>query len=89
MRQELYRGRLAALSAVAPLFATRSPAHPLFCHSTMNAADRTGMAGVIVPHANRQDVKESFGDSLRPGLDVHYALTMDDVLNVALPDVLR
>ena len=36
MRQELYRGRLAALSAVAPLFATRSPAHPLFCHSTMN-----------------------------------------------------
>ena len=36
MRQELYRGCLAALSAVAPLFATRLPAHPLFCHSTMN-----------------------------------------------------
>ena len=36
MRQDLYKGRLATLSAGAPLFATRPPAHPLFCHSTMN-----------------------------------------------------
>ena len=43
------------------------------------------MAGVVLPQANRQDVNESLGGALPPGLDVHYAVTMDDVLKVALP----
>ena len=52
------------------------------------AACRVGMTDVILPRANRQDVDESFGNALPTGLDVHYAVTMDDVLNVALPDLL-
>ena len=31
-----YSGRLTALSAATPLFATRSPARQLFCHRTIN-----------------------------------------------------
>ena len=52
------------------------------------AAWREGVAGVILPQANRQDLNENFGGALPSGLDVHYAVTMDDVLMVALPDVL-
>ena len=54
----------------------------------MLAACRVGIAGVILPQANLQDANESFGGALLSGLDVHYADTMDDVLMVALPDVL-
>ena len=72
-------GELTLSGALAPVGGIRSK---------VLAADRAGLAGVIVPQANRQDVNESFGDSLQPCLDVHYALTMDDVLNVALPDAL-
>ena len=51
------------------------------------AACRVGMTGVILLRANQQDVNESLGHALRPGLDVHHGVTIDDVLNVALPDV--
>ena len=34
IRQDLYEGRLAALPAATPLFATRSPAQQLFFHGT-------------------------------------------------------
>ena len=52
------------------------------------AACRVGIASVILPQANRQDINDSFGGTLPSGLHVHYAVTMDDVLMVALPDVL-
>lgn len=52
------------------------------------AAGRCGMAAVVVPRANRPDVM-SVGDELRREVAVHYAATIDDVLNVALPGVLR
>ena len=52
------------------------------------AACREGVTSVILPQANRQDLDESFGGGPPSGLDVQYAVTMDDVLTVALPDVL-
>ena len=72
-------GELTLSGASAPVGGIRSK---------VLAACRVGMAGVILPQANRQDVNESLGGALPPGLDVHYAVTMDDVLKVALPDVL-
>ena len=72
-------GELTLSGALAPVGGIRSK---------VLAACRVGMAGVILPQANRQDVNESRGGALPPGLDVHYAVTMDDVLEVALPDVL-
>ena len=53
------------------------------------AAGRAGMAGVILPRANEQDVNESLGDTPPPDLDVRYAATMGDVLQAALPEVPR
>ena len=50
-------------------------------------AGHGGMAAVVVPIANRPDVM-SVGDELRREVAVHYAVTIDDVLNVALPGVL-
>ena len=52
------------------------------------AAGRCGMAAVVVPTANRPDVM-SVGDELRREIAVHYAATIDDVLNAALPGALR
>ena len=52
------------------------------------AAGRCGMAAVVVPIANRPDVM-SVGDELRRQIAIHYAATIDDVLNVALPGALR
>ena len=52
------------------------------------AAGRCGMAAVVLPMGNRPDVT-SVGDALRRETAVHYAGTIDDVLNVALPGVLR
>ena len=52
------------------------------------AAGRCGMAAVVVPTANRPDVM-SVGDELRREIAVHYAETIDDVLNVALPGAHR
>ncbi len=46
------------------------------------------MAAVVVPIANRPDVM-SAGEELRREVAVYYAATIDDVLNVALPGVLR
>ena len=52
------------------------------------AAGRCGMTAVVVPEANRPDVV-SAGEELGREITVHYAATIDDVLNVALPGVLR
>ena len=52
------------------------------------AAGRCGMAAVVLPMGNRPDVT-SVGDELRRETAVHYAATIDDVLNLALPGVLR
>ena len=52
------------------------------------AAGRCGMAVVVVPKANRPDVM-SVGDELRRQIAIHYAATIYDVLNVALPGALR
>lgn len=72
-------GELTLSGALAPVGGIRSK---------VLAACREGMTDVILPRANRQDLNESFGGALVSGLDVHYAVTMDDVLMVALPDVL-
>ena len=45
------------------------------------------MAAVVLPLVNETDVAESFGGELPGGITVHYARTMDDVLGVALPDI--
>lgn len=51
------------------------------------AAWRSGMATVVLPAANEADVGESFPGGLPSGIGVRYASTMDEVLKVALPDV--
>ena len=51
------------------------------------AACRSGMATVVLPAANEADVGESFPGGLPAGISVRYASTMDEVLEVALPDV--
>ena len=52
------------------------------------AASRSGMTAVLLPAANAPDVVDSFGDELPGGITARYATTMDDVLEVVLPDVL-
>ena len=39
---------------------------------------------MILPAANEADFADIFGDELRCGIGVHYARTMDDVIEVAL-----
>ena len=51
------------------------------------AASRSGMTAVLLPAANAPDVVDSFGDELPGGITARYATTMDDVLEVMLPDV--
>ena len=51
------------------------------------AASRSGMMAVLLPAANAADVVESFGDELPGGITARSATTMDDVLEVVLPDV--
>ena len=51
------------------------------------AAARSGMATVVLPAANEVDVGESFPGGLPSGISVRYASIMDEVLTVALPDV--
>ena len=51
------------------------------------AASRSGMTAVLLPAANAPDVVDSFGDELPGGITARYATTMDDVLEVVLPDV--
>ena len=51
------------------------------------AACRAEMATVILPAANEADVGESFPGGLPSGISVRYASIMDEVLTVALPDV--
>lgn len=45
------------------------------------------MTTVLLPAANAADVAEGFGDKLPGGFTARYATTMDDVLEVALPDI--
>jgi ATP-dependent Lon protease len=40
---------------------------------------------VILPADNRQDVEEDLTPEMMEGVTVHYARTIDDVLDVALP----
>ena len=42
---------------------------------------------MLLPSGNEADVDESLGDELPGGLTARYATTMDDVLEVVLPDV--
>ena len=51
------------------------------------AASRSGMTAVLLPAANAPDVVDSFGDELPGGITARYATTMDDVIEVVLPDV--
>ena len=51
------------------------------------AAARSGMSTVLVPEPNRCDVTR-VGDQLCPEIAVHYAASIEDVLNLAVPDVL-
>ena len=50
-------------------------------------ACRRGLAAVVLPASNEPDVVESFGDGLPHGLRVHYAATIEDMLQVVLPDI--
>ena len=45
------------------------------------------MAEAVLPAANAADIAEHFGCELPGGISVRYARTMDDVLEVVLPDV--
>ena len=51
------------------------------------AACRAGMATVVLPAANEPDAGESFPRGLPCGISVRYASTIDEVLEVALPDI--
>ena len=51
------------------------------------AACRAGMTAVILPAANKADVTDIFGDELPCHITIHYARTMDDVLEVVLRDI--
>ena len=50
-------------------------------------ACRARMTAVILPAANEPDIADSFGNELPCDISVRYARTMDDVLEMALPDV--
>jgi ATP-dependent Lon protease len=49
------------------------------------AAKRAGVLDVILPAENRQNVEEDLTPDQTAGVTIHYAATIDDVLNVALP----
>jgi ATP-dependent Lon protease len=51
------------------------------------AARRAGVTTVILPADNRQDVEEDLTPELMDGVSVHYARTIEDVLDVALPQL--
>ena len=53
------------------------------------AACRSGMGTVVLPAANEVDVGESSPGGLPSGISVHYASIMDEVLTVALADVVE
>ena len=71
-------GELTLSGALAPAGGIRSK---------VLGACRAGMAGVILPVANKPDIADSFGNETPCGISVHYASTMDEVLELALPDV--
>ncbi len=49
------------------------------------AAKRAGVTQVILPADNRQNVEEDLTPEQTNGVTIHYASTIEDVLNVALP----
>lgn len=71
-------GELTLAGRVAPVAGIRQK---------VLAAARSGMTAVLLPAANEADVVENFGDELPGGITARYATTMDDVLEVVLPDV--
>jgi len=51
------------------------------------AARRAGIETIILPAENRQDVEEDLTPELIEGVDIHYASRIEDVLEVALPQL--
>ena len=49
------------------------------------AARRAGVTTVILPADNKQDVEEDLTADMMEGVAIHYARTIEDVLDVALP----
>jgi ATP-dependent Lon protease len=49
------------------------------------AARRAGVTTVILPADNKQDVEEDLTPEMTEGVAIHFARTIDDVLDVALP----
>ncbi len=49
------------------------------------AAKRAGVLDVILPAENRQNVEEDLTPDQTSGVTIHYANTIDDVLQIALP----
>ncbi|HUY95106.1 MAG TPA: S16 family serine protease, partial [Terracidiphilus sp.] len=49
------------------------------------AARRAGVTTVILPADNKQDVEEDLTADMMEGVAIHYARTIEDVLEVALP----
>jgi ATP-dependent Lon protease len=49
------------------------------------AAKRAGVTQVILPAENRQNVEEDLTPDQIEGVTIHYASSIDDVLNIALP----
>ncbi len=49
------------------------------------AAKRAGVRDVILPAENRQNVEEDLTPEQIDGVTLHYARTIEDVLDVALP----
>ena len=48
------------------------------------AAHRCGLVHVVLPHQNRKQVDEEFGDNLRRAVEVHYVQQIDDLLDLTL-----
>ena len=48
------------------------------------AAQRCGLAGVILPQGNQREVDEELGEALRRSVEVRYVTRVDELLDVAL-----
>jgi ATP-dependent Lon protease len=51
------------------------------------AARRAGITTIILPAENRQDVEEDLTEELTAGIEIHYAARIEDVLKVAIPQL--
>ncbi len=52
------------------------------------AARRAGVTTIILPAENRQDVEEDLTPEMIGGVQIHYASRIEDVLTVALPQLM-